>query len=188
MFTKFIKNLIIGIGFATCLSAYAQNTNGFSGQFAPNNWQSGSNAPVNLVNTAHAPVSVTLQNYVPWATSGATFVYNNVPSAGTISFTANLSGSTPTCLSTYWYGKGSSVTQPTLANGASASISFKVAQGDSFGFAVNGANSTQSFGCNTYYSSVSLTISNFTFVPDTLPMGPVVSLFLAQQESSLQVE
>ena len=159
--------VVLTIGLLASLSIHAQTHTGFSGQFAPAHWQTGSNAPVNLVNISEAPSSVKLSNYAPWSVSGVTIKYVTAPSNGTVTFVPTLNGSTPNCLSTYWHGQS---LQIPLANGTPPSpISFHVNQGDSFGFAINGANVPGNFGCNGGGQSITLTISNFTFTPELSP-------------------
>ena len=152
---------VLTAGLLASLSIHAQTSTGFSGQFAPANWQSGSNAPVNLVNIINAPSSVTLSNYAPWSGSGVTFEYVTAPSNGTVTFLPTLNGSTTNCLSTYWYGQSRQIP---LTNGTPSSpISFNVNKGESFGFAINGANVPGNFGCYSTGQSITLTISKFTF-------------------------
>jgi hypothetical protein len=136
---------------------------GFTGLFAPANWQSGSNAPANLVNTSGAPNSVTLSNYAPWAVSGATFTYANAPSNGTVTFTYSLSGVTPACPAAYVVGN-----TPTLLtnNNGGQSISFAVTTGASFGFALNGQDLPTDFGCHSNGRLITFTVSNFVFTPN----------------------
>lgn len=148
----------VDMSFVTAACPTPVAIQGFTGPFTPANWQTGSNAPVNLINTSSAPSSVTLSNYAPWRASGATFSYPKAPASGTISFSYSLNGATTACPGSYAVNN-----QPIQLSGNGQTVTVKVAAGDSFTFALNGANLPNNFGCVSNGNPVSLTISDFVF-------------------------
>lgn len=135
---------------------------GFTGKFAPAMWQTGSNAPINLINTSSAPNSITLNNYSEWDVSGADIIYPRAPVGGTVSFSYSIPNGTELCPASYKKGD-----EWVLLPKGSSTVTFPVAEGESFGFALNGENKPNDFGCQAGGASISVTISDFVFSPSS---------------------
>jgi len=145
----------------TGVSAKPIETVGFQGDFLPTKWQMGSNPQKNLIITSNAPQSITLQNYKPWAVSGSAMTFLKAPWDGQVEFSYTLTGVTSSCPATY---KNDEIS--TILNKGGPPIKFNVSKGKSFGFALNGQATPQSFGCISNGSQITFSITSFTFTPE----------------------
>jgi len=160
-------------------TGYAQS--GFADIFAPANWSYGENpGGQNMINTRKAPDAITISNYSAWGVSGAGMSFNRPHLAGKVTFTYTITGpSQPGCPASYMVG-----TDVIILPQTGSKMSFDVKQDQSFGFALNGQNQSENFGCKgAGNQNVAFTISGFSF-DSSAPPPPTTITTVIQSVTS----